>query len=227
MSLTPPAAYWSFDGNPTDYFGANNGSNGISTSYAVGKIGQSVVFDGTTNSAVYVNDSSVFNLSSNDFAFECWIKRNVSGTREAIICQLDSSGTGPSLGFNFEIFSDNEIRFVFYAGTILALNSGLYISDTNWHHIVVTRIGFDCFFYLDNVPGITGLINYTLNDSSNMPAFGQVGELALFNLNGMLDEFRLWNGYGLTPSDVSFLYNSGAGRPYPFEPNSSNFLIMF
>lgn len=100
------------------------------------------------------------------------------------------------------------------------VDSAFELTENQWHHIVA---------YYNNVAGELGLITdhgtpETVSYSGGNLA-GVVGPLtigsnavagsAAYSVNGLIDEMGIWHRV-LTPAEITYLYNSGAGKAlYP------------
>ncbi len=208
-------AYWKLNGNSNDIFGLKNGVD-TNIIYESGKVGECARFDGAT-SVIKVGDSNDYFLGTRNFGICAWVKRDVTGVRHVVFCQVNAFGADNTLSFNFEINNLNNLTFNIYDGIIVINASSVAISDTDWHFISVTRRGNFLDFYKDGFLGDTLPFNYTLQDSIYNMAIGAPGDYAggLF-FQGLIDEVGFWHRT-LTQRDILSLYNNGVGRSHPFQ----------
>jgi hypothetical protein len=88
--------------------------------------------------------------------------------------------------------------------------SGFSINDGLWHNVLATFDGTTTTLYVDN--NIVGTNNATLNTIPTTLKFMR------FQVNNTdIDEVGFWNRV-LTPTEITTLYNAGAGLTYPFSP---------
>ena len=128
--------YWTFDGknliqNATDSSGQGNSGylmNFTATTTAVGKLGQALSFNGTTN---YVSaPTSTSGIKSAAF----WVKTSNTGAQGLI--NLTGSTVFISTNASKVISGTGFTSPVYYVDGIASTTPGLY--DAKWHHIVVT-----------------------------------------------------------------------------------------
>lgn len=182
----------------------NNPTRGV-TGAITGDNNGAVTFDGTNE--VEVLTSSVSNYSRLDlgdgpFSIEFWVKRTSGGMvnfepvlgkwSSAYGVDLEESTYGPAPGVVYLRSSAYQL--------IAQSNTG--ITDTNWHHVVITyNGGSSTLFYIDNVESHTHLNTVVLTDNEdNALKLGASWDYGR-HLNGSLDEVALYN-YILTPIQV-------------------------
>lgn len=222
------SAYYKLDGNSLATVGTNNGvDTAVTYSTANGKINQGAGFNGTS-SRIKIADSTDYTFGSADFTINVWIKRSaVSGARESFLGQCDTGGTVASISVEFDITAANKITC--YAmqgtGTVYSAASTGSIADTNWHMITFVRDAGTLRVYIDGIADGTGTITGAVNDSTNSMGLGILGDYTALAYGGAIDEFGVWK-VKLTPSDITQLYNGGAGVQYPFN-NPGAFFQMF
>lgn len=227
--LTSLISYWKFDSDANDSVGSNNGAvTGCGTT--TGIIGNCYTFSA---GAQYITVTDAANLSfgdnSNDsaFSFSAWVyptnfaatrfllsKRGASGTAQAeYSVAIDTSGK-----INFGIFSQLGATAYLLNTSNVALTSGA------WNHVVITYSGSKTFAGLKVYKNGVLSTGDTNNSTGSYVAMNNgTANLVLGNnswnqsqaLLGNLDEVGLW-GKELSQSDITSLYNSGAGRQYPF-----------
>ena len=103
--------------------------------------------------------SSDFNLSDSDFTIDFWCKRNRSGVEEGVLGKI---ATSVSASFSF-VFSELDYLVVtlYTESNTKNLFSISPITDTEWHHIAVTRKDSIISLY------VNGLIQQYKNIGSN------------------------------------------------------------
>jgi len=159
----------------------------------------SILFDGDSD-YIRVADSSNWDIcasTSEDWTVDFWVKH------------ADHSGTefyiGHGYGGNFDNVwaimhvDGSGIRFRVTDGGGEVINTGYggEITDTDWHHVALCKVGTLYAIYVDG-----SQVNYT-DDSSTKSTSGylNIGSLGAFYLNGHMDEVRIIksNIFGASP----------------------------
>ena len=173
----------------------------------------SFTFDGNSD---YIDMGNNLDFTNTDaFSISCWFKRTRSGVSEFLISKQDS--TSNSRGYTLLIpFDDNKVTVVIRNNTAssgrLIVDCTTAITNTNWHHIVMTYDGSS------NVSGInlyldgnndTGVTSGTLSATISNTASFQIGAKNGSNeFSGNIDEVSVFTSE-LSASDVSTIYNGG------------------
>ena len=200
-------AYYTGDGTSNDALGNYNGTLINGTTYGTGIINQGFSFDGVND---YV-DLPVGTFSpSGDFSISLWIKPNSTGFQFPF-----SRGGFTSNAISCYVIT-GDLRFIIANNsTYTVLQTGLnYASIGVWYNMVLTKSATDNLyrFYVNNtlIQSQTITVNPTfINDTMY---FGRRAGGSNY-YNGILDEVALFNR-GLTPTEVTELYNSGAALQY-------------
>lgn len=170
-----------------------------------------------------IQDSTDFNLGSNDFTIAFWLNATSAGSDVQLFTHGNTTSNymkitiGDGLGIYLRDFVGGPETFeakwaVDYRGT--------YEGDSAL--MVITRATDKCQMWIDGVDK-----GYSTNETDTCGYFfpDQVGDWSIgADVNDAVaqglasgeswDEFGLWNGYAFTQADVDILYNSGAGyRP--------------
>jgi hypothetical protein len=186
----PPGlvSLWSGEGNANDNVGGNNGTLTGATTFGPGKIGQGFVFDGRSGSGVLLGNPASLQLQ--DFTIKAWIRRG----SDAVV-SYGSGGVGTIFGcgwggYCFYMGPDGELDFDRLGD--VAPQRGPSITDTNWHHVAVTKSGSEVVFYLDGtacpVPSYTSTFMFTSPigfgfrpDNQDNSFLGTLDETGFFN----------------------------------------------
>lgn len=212
--FTSLSCYYKLDGNSIRSFGSNNGTD-TSVSYVTGIHGQAASFGGS--GYILIPHSADVTLGSGDWSISIWVKRAAINARHLFFGDSHLTGSGSSLSIAMEFAANNVINVYWNltGGSASAWNVGTE-ANTNWHHYVIQRNGTALEFYRDGsyVNSLT-IGSTAMNTVTNNFALGRSGDLGLFNLNGLVDEFGLWKRK-LTSTEVTTLYNSGLSKSYPF-----------
>lgn len=228
MAIPTPVAYWKFDessGNATDEIGSVVLTNNNTVGYASAKINNGADF-GTANTNKTFNVANQFGLTVDAAkSFAGWV--NIS--------------TSPASGTVYDIiglgYSANDVAHLIeygnLAGTIrLRCGRARYgVDDPNclytttltvgtWYHIALTVDGSrNQELYLNGTSVATSTAASGNGSFGGGTYNGTKFGTALFGITrthcGLIDEWGIWN-VQLTASEVSELYNGGAGTSYPF-----------
>jgi hypothetical protein len=224
-------ASYSFNNNLNDNTGLTSGLSSPAVIFQNGKLNNAI--DTTGSGYVNVPDSNnlSFTNGTNDlpFTISLWVyfssfsftgnwlfnKRNaLSGGDEWQLVYFQNK----IQFFKFDKASNSIIQIITSSANIVSLN--------NWHNIVFTDNGSKTYsgmkLYYNNtllnttnesVGNYTGMIN-----GISQARIGSAAWDASSNLNhrGLIDELNVWKNRELNASEISFLYNSGNGKPYPF-----------
>jgi|688.fasta_scaffold38290_4 hypothetical protein len=214
-AFTPPTAPLSLPGVVTDLTKNKINSTLIAGPTHSSTNGGSLLFDGGTQ---YINIGSNSNLilGTNDFALELWFKpvsraqlypfllHNEIGAGSAINCwQInDRHANNPTLAtfwcYNYNAFSSS----------MLASTSA--ISNGNWYHLVITRIGNIFSMYLNSVLQSTVTSSISVDGGASMNyGFNTTGQ---GGFNGNSSIIKVYKGKGLTSTEVLQNYNATKGR---------------
>ncbi|MFZ1108526.1 MAG: LamG domain-containing protein [Rhodomicrobium sp.] len=211
--LTGLSAYWKFDegSGTTAYDSSGNGANLTlsGSSWGTGIINSCFnpngsVYASVTNSAIRQNYS---------FTYSTWVKLSSIPGTSVVIAEIGTTGGDENLWLYY-----NPYPYIQYGMTSSgAITDYPTISAGVWYHIVVV---------LDTVAQTFSLyINGSLAKSSSIGTERYTGSSSLirvgayytdgFIFTGLIDETGLWSR-ALTLAEIGVLYNSGAGKSYPF-----------
>jgi len=174
---------------------------------------QSILLDGIDD---YVDMGNTLDFTNTDaFSISCWFKRTRSGVSEFLVSKQDS--TSNARGYTLLIpFDDNKVTVVIRNNTAssgrLIVDCTTAITNTNWHHIVMTYDGSSSVsginLYLDG-NNDTGATSGTLSATISNSASFQLGAKNGGNeFSGNIDEVSVYNSE-LSQSDVTDIYNGG------------------
>jgi hypothetical protein len=147
-------------------------------------------------------------IGNGDFSASVWFYRDTSSTNNL---RVFSTGASTVAETGYALAVTNSIARLFLSdGTNRILGSGSAITNEAWQHVVAT-VADDVFaMFVNGVAAETYSIASLGSIANNRNLLiGQGGTLS--NWQGRIDDLRLWN-VALTPSDVAYLYDSGAGR---------------
>jgi hypothetical protein len=213
-------AYYTADNTPNDALGNYNGTLTNGATYGTGIINNGFSFDGV-NDYVDLGNNLDFD-GSTPFSFSGWIKLN-SSKQQCFISK--EGGSSAYVGYIAQIESTNEVSLYlgsnFSTGDWLQVTSNDTLTTSTYHMITITYDGSknasNIKIYIDGVSStltinrntLTGSISNSIN--CNIGAAISSGAGRYFN--GIIDEVGIWNRE-LTASEVTEIYNSGAGLQY-------------
>ncbi|HLO60906.1 MAG TPA: Ig-like domain-containing protein [Bacteroidales bacterium] len=219
-------SYWKLDetsgSTANDALTTNPGtvSGSGATVNQSGKISTAFSFDGTDD-GVSMGNKSVLNMgTSTDFSISAWFKTS-SANDQFIVSKYGSGYTpgyfiGTDGGYAYAVIRDG-------VGTgsaeAIAVTGTTLVNNNAWHLITATfdRDGL-LRVYVDGTQQATGSVTTVTETVTNTESFcigyrNVSGSYKAFT--GSIDEVGIWNKV-LTASEVTQLYNSGAGSAYPF-----------
>lgn len=211
---------YSGDGNALDARSRNNGTVQGNVTYTAGHVGQAFQLGGVGDNSGNGDRVSVGNpvdLRLQEFTIEAWVKRSST----TIVTNSPNPGSPDGIFFAYGqsgyafLIDQPTSRIGFSHVGINQVNSNLTITDTNWHHVAVTKSATQLTFYLDGVAGTP--IPYTANFASNTnSAIGARGDNQVDNaFFGAIDELAIYDR-PLSTVQVQAIFNAGtAGRCKP------------
>jgi hypothetical protein len=195
--------HWALDGNLQDSSGlGNDGTLNGNPTYAVGKVGQAMSFDGFEDYVAI--DGVADDVTNNDVTLAAWVNMPPEGVWYPIIsCNTASGG---NVGW-LAVDAGGAADFGSLTGTLL-------VTDNGWHHLAYTRIGDIGSLYVDGVLEGTHTPGFNFS-ADNLWSIGQEwdgGPTAGNFLSGTVDDARVYD-YGLSYAEIAGL----AGRTLPFD----------
>ena len=210
--LTGLTAHWSFDetsGVYEDSIGENDSvaiGSGI-TRGQTGRIGNAAQFDGTGNAYVLLPDSSDLQFESSDVTFGCWFYTDGDYGQTGLFGGEDGS-------FAMDTY---ENRHLFLGNTLNAAYNfdNLTYNLNSWNFAVIvfnsSLTTNNATLYLNgNTQTITANFNGFTGASTRI-----IGMDYLYGLpfRGLMDSPFIYKGRLLSEAELTYLYNSGNGRP--------------
>jgi len=217
--LTSITSYWTLNessGSAIDSTGLHNLTNSNITYSQTGKLNTCYSFNGTSSYTGNLVGSASYTFAA-AMSASFWMKTSGTGTFMFIVSNWNATnGTGWLV---YKDTDDNVYFEVHNPGTGAATSTvaitGSSQADGNWHHIVGTFDGTYARIYLDSTLEMTSSAwPYSIAANSNTFSIGS-DETTQYYYSGYLDEVGLWSR-AITQTEVNKLYNSGAGKTYPF-----------
>ena len=229
-------AYWKTDessGNAASEVGGFTLTNNGTTAYSAGKINNAADF-GASNTTKSLTSANTIGLDmSINFTQNCWVNITTApGVSVAETWFLWSNNTTANKKGSFGTqYYNNAGTFQLYinradstANDQTGANQTLNVGT--WYMLTITWNGTNNFIYLNGsgTPLITNASTRTGTDTTSGYTEGvQVGNdtTNVRWLSGLVDECGVWSRV-LTSTEITELYNSGAGLSYPFSSGPTN-----
>ena len=227
--------YFSFNGDGVDAVKGKSPISNVGINFSSAGILGNAAQSGSPDGAVlrYANnaDFSFVSKAGDDlpFSLSFWMHPTSLGGNGAWI--INKRNAGAQLEYQVAISNTGAILIALW--NVNSPGNYLFTQTTStafgpatpgFRHVVITYDGLKTTnsfnIYLNDSPILHTTTNfgYTgMSSSSSAISFfnGNWGPTKFLKLTGKLDEFGIWKNKILTPSQVSFLYNNGAGVPYP------------
>jgi MSHA biogenesis protein MshQ len=176
----------------------DGGSNGVPANLDDAVINKSLDLSATDISDWINVPSSVID-GIDDFSIAVWFKTSVTKGQQEILHALGSNVNDDEL----EIFlKDSHVVYVKVRGSSEELLSTINLTDDNWHHMVLTRVGQDVCLFIDGAQqeckqGVNSGILSVINPDAvvigqEQDAFGG-GFNDAQSFVGQLDEFKIFS----------------------------------
>ena len=221
-ACTPPAAgmvsWWPGNGSAQDIRSGNNGTwngTGNINVYGSGMVSQALAFDGTHRDRVDVGNPA--NLQLQNLTIEAWVKRASATVASLDENFADGSIAGPggyifgygAGGYGLVLFDDGSVGLT--QNSVNDTHVPSVITDTNWHHVAVSKSGTAVDFYVDGIHQPTpSLSPYTnIFQFSSSAAIGSRGDGGGNTFFGLVDELAIYNR-ALTSNEVAAIFNAGS-----------------
>ena len=180
-------SWWRAESNALDQISGNDGALQGDTAFTAGQVAKAFSFDGSVD-AVSVGNPPTLQLQ--DFTIEAWIKRASPN-----LATLDGSGGGQFFcygggGYGFGITSDGQLYLT--KVNVSEIRPGVTITDTNPHHVAVTKSGSTVVFYVDGVAYPVGSYS-TVFTFTTAAAIGARGDNLLASFFGTIDELSIYS----------------------------------
>ncbi|NTW33242.1 MAG: LamG domain-containing protein [Bacteroidetes bacterium] len=219
-------SYWKFDessGDASDATGNGNTlTNNTTTPFASAKINNGANF-GTTNTSKYFSKTDNLGFTTNSSlvcSVSAWVYFNtpfgnndatsiltLASTNNLILIFNVRGASGGATGADLEVYALGTS-----GGKVCNYNQAF--STGTWYHLVWVLNGASYALYINGSSVSTGSTSYpstTTTTATTKLGYGTIG----VSLSGLLDEVGIWSK-ALTSTEVTSLYNSGAGLQHPF-----------
>ncbi len=211
-----------------DSAGSNNLSDGQTVASGTGIIDNGADFE--LGNSEYLNRADTASLSlSGNCSFSFWFNPETLATRQEIITKYLTTGNQRS--YLISLLADDKMQIALYSdgtgGTneilINATDAAVFTGTGTFVFVVLTfNIGTEAVIWYRNGSSVASTTSVSplgaaLHDGTADFALGAIPSPASGFLDGVLDEVGVWSRI-LTSSEVTTLYNGGAGLTHPFTP---------
>ena len=227
MSLaTNLAVSWELteaSGNATDSVGSETLTDNNSVSSDTGVVYSTArKFVRTSSQYLSRTDDATLSMGDIDFTWEVWVNLATATTTRQMLLGKDLSGTREYFLAFRNVASDRFSWSVYNsggtAGEVTASNFGAPSAST-WYQIICIHDSVNNLISIGVNNGTPNTLSWSTGVNDGTAEF-RLGARAFvgFNdfLNGDLGPVRLWKNRVLSSSDITELYNSGAGRTYSY-----------
>ena len=205
-------AYYTADNTGNDALGSYDLTLYNGVTYTTGIINNGFSFDGV-NDYAQTTATRVGHGNSDSFTISCWA--NSSNIRNRGLVVDGDTVDGATLG----IWSDGVSRKIaLLKGQASAQCFGnTTLSNSTLYHLVAVHTPYDGVsanvqFYVNGSPDGSAIFDIGTPSVATVKQVGTRSDQAAF-FTGMIDEVGIWSRE-LTASEVTDLYNSGAGLQY-------------
>lgn len=223
-------SYWKLDessGNAADSVGSNTLTNTNTVTYAAGKINNGADF-GASNTNKKLTNTGAGGIDGGAISFSCWIKPTALPTSDAdpyatsTFSMMSQGNSSSSAFYSMHLSNVSGTQRVYFTRFKNSVGStGAYGDSTTstsvFTHIVGTYDGTTLKVYINgSLQANTVTDSGTGSSGSSFINIGNRNTVAFFS--GMVDEAGMWSR-ALSSTEVTELYNGGAGIQYPFVTN--------
>ena len=212
-------AVYKAESNANDSLATYNGTAQGGLTYTAGKSGNAFTFNGTNAYVTLPNNS--LNSLTGDFSVSVWVNFATLTSIGDILSTFTSFGGNY---FGVELYVLAYFQFNVYNGTTTFTNlqnTGAPISTNTWYNLVITRkASTGTKMYINGTLNVSNTSTqnpvYTTTNYATIGGSNSGGSYVNLAANGTkIDEVNIWNKE-LTATEVTELYNAGAGKFYPY-----------
>jgi hypothetical protein len=208
----PPnlAGFWRGEDNALDSASTNHGTIAGNVTYGAGEVSDAFVFDGVNDGVLLGSPAA---LKAQDFSIEAWVRRahptlsTANGESGGALLAWDTGG------WHFGVLNSGALTLSRIG--VSSVTTPPILSNTNFHHVSVTKSGSNVVFYLDAVAYTTTPYDpgFTFSGSA---AIGSRGDLS-HSFWGSIDEMSFYNR-ALSAVEIQSIYNAAYFGKCPSPP---------
>jgi hypothetical protein len=170
--------------------------------------GRCYTYDGTND---YVDVGSSIIGATSDFTIAGWFNASALTSTKRLAAQGSSGGAGR---LYFSTLSTGKVNiFINVSGTDVNLDTITTFSASTWYHVAVTRSGNLFSLYVNGAFDRSGSFSNVSVQQTDF-VFGASTDLS-GHFGGSQFDWRIWNGTALNATQISDIYNFGAGPSLP------------
>jgi len=220
--ITGLVSYWKLDetsGTRADSQGSLNLSDFNTVGATPAIINDGADFEASNSEYLKVDNATVLNFDQ-DWSISFWIKAESWSAATVIMSRWGPGGAEAQIAWRmYYLSASTKISFqARNSGNESAYEFVETLSTGTWYHIVLT---FD--YANKNMTGYVNAVSQgTTANQTYWPQWSATTNFVMASFHpfsaffdGVLDEVGIW-GRALTSTEVSELYNGGAGLQYPF-----------
>jgi len=171
-------------------------------------------YDGASNAYITTPYSSDFQLDSNDYTIDFWIKTSIVTWCDIYYQGLGSGYDPSSWGQKIRMNPGGDLIWYFATGQPAIWISG--VNNGNWHHIACVRSGSDFTMYFDGTFYVNATYVGAARDSIYDVYIGSAKNEDYTNpFEGYLDSFRFSKGIARWTSDFYITPSGGTTTEAP------------
>lgn len=209
-------SYWTLDessGNRADSVGSNTLVDTNTVGSTTGLLSNAADFVAANSESLVAPDM----LGGAEVAFSWWVNPDRVNATEAILHKCTEDATGDSTGAEYRVLmlDSGNVQYGIGNGTAWVGGSVAHgMSAGTWYHFVLQYTGTVVELYKNASLLASNTSTFTPKNSVGSLHFGKrVRNVTDLFFDGQLDEIGAWSR-DLTTTEISDLYNSGAGLPY-------------
>lgn len=237
MALTDSlVAYYKLDETGTSNASDSSGSGLTLTNtgpwtYATGKINNG--FDGgATNTTKWGVNATSWSLGNGSMSMSCWVNVTTAPTSGNIVCMMSSFNGATDVYYGLEYWNTAGLTIKGRRGKFgvgdESVDSVQTMTTGTWYHLVFTYDGANGNLYVNGslAAGPTAMSgDGSSSNTTGAYVGGSVQDgfgTAHIPFSGLIDEVGVWTR-AITSTEVTTLYNGGAGLQYPFSTGTTVF----
>lgn len=220
-------AYWRGEeasGSRADATGRGNTATvpGVDPASVTGKIGNAIQFVNGAGKSLQVADNADLSAGDNDLTWGCWCnldtlvngvmmsKYNISGNQREYLFYYNQNDHAPNNRFSLTVSSNGTAITTIDATAFGAISATTWYFVVGWHDSVNNLLGISV-----NDVASTAAYSSGIFDGTSAFRLGSLlnGATGVYEFNGKVDEPFVVRRV-LTAAEITYLYNSGAGRSY-------------
>lgn len=226
MALTTNlVSYWKL-GDVNDSVGSNNLTNNNTTTFTSGLIGNAATFVKASSQSLSITNAAQSGLNiTGALTLNAWVKINGNPATQDAVFDKGNRLSFADEQYRLQVDTTGVLRGYIGDGASewVPISTGT-VTNNIWRMVTLVFIpSTSVKLYIDGSEdgSITASVPATLNTTTHsfyLGANDNVGDSAMF-MGGQIDEAGIWSR-ALSTSEITSLYNGGAGFQYPFTPTS-------